>query len=585
VVLSTQRRVERDPLGGERPEGPGRRGRAGATLALSLCLLACSPVRDWGEVISPADSAPLRRMSTVQYANTVADLFPDASVRDFEVLYFPSEVAINGFVNNAEATEVNPALAEAYVSTARQIAGVVVGSSGRLDRCGKNQGCIERYLHSKAERAWRRPLTLDEATQISEQQAQWADEMGVNPATELSLQYLLLAPEFLYFPELGDESQTLANGEVPLTAFELAARLSYLLWNTLPDDELRALAKEGSLLERPVLVKQLRRMLKDEQTVAGLRDFGRQWLDLDLIANAEVDLDLFFPHFGDNKEDAGLFLKQRLQPAMEEEVQLFLQHHILEERATLSTLLTTNESFTNGVLASRYGVDVKREMYEADFDFDYPRDNTMYRVLHDPDQRRGVLTLAGVLHARSKPLYPSPVLRGLFVKERLLCQQTPPPPMDVPPLESVQETEPETNRDRFEVHTSDPACQSCHESIDGLGFTFEHYDSLGMYRARDNGHPIRAQGEIHNTDVDQKVSDALELTDVFSESRDVHDCYAEHWRRYAFGRLSEPSDVALMGGVGEGFWDAGGDVQELILNLAASHAFRHRQPIDSEVSP
>ena len=135
----------------------------------------------------------------------------------------------------------------------------------------------------------------------------------------------------------------------------------------------------------------------------------------------------------------------------------------------------------------------------------------------------GFLTLMGGLHARSNPKFPSPVLRGLFVKERLLCQHVSQPSGDIPPIEDIENTEPQTNRERYEAHSSIAGCASCHESIDGIGFTFENYDSLGVYRDSDNGFPVDASGELIGTDVDGPLQNAIALSQKLSQSRTVYD--------------------------------------------------------------
>ena len=516
-------------------------------------------------------------MSAEQYRNTVHDLFPDLEKADENSWNFPTELIIDAFVNQADGAEAHPTLVEAYVQHASEIA-TQIAEYGPPDNCS-NAACQENYILETTNKAWRRPLSEGERDELLRSYREWRANYNGFTATKLSLQSVLLAPDFLYFPEFGDPTQAKADGSIPLTSHEVATRLSYLFWNTLPDDELRKRANRDELQSREAVLDEARRLMAHKRFKQGLRDFNSQWLDLPKIANTELDIEQFFPSFGDDRENAGLMLKTRIQPAMREEIQWFNIHHIAYQRASLYELLTTTDSFANPVLARRYGVDWRdnANTYSSTvYDEGFPNDSELYPVQHDPDKRAGLLTLAGIQHAHSKPTHASPIERGLFVKERFLCQPIVPPPMDVPPLDAAQEKEPKTNRERYEVHTTEPACQACHQTIDPLGFPFEHYDALGMYQKRDNGYNIDASSTLVGTDVDGKVHDAIDLTLRLADSRDVHDCYAEHWRRYAFGRSAVLEDRPFIEDLNKAFWQSGGDIQELLINLAASHSFRHR---------
>ena len=186
--------------------------------------------------------------------------------------------------------------------------------------------------------------------------------------------------------------------------------------------------------------------------------------------------------------------------------------------------------------------------------------------------------MLGFLNSHSKLTHPSPVLRGVFVQERFLCTPPPPPPGDVPALEDTNNgQEPRTNRERYANHTNNPACFSCHESIDGIGFTFENYDGLGQWRDNDNGYPVDATGKILNTDVDGPVQNAVAMTKALSQSKTVHQCHVKQWFRYAFGRSETYLDRPFLDAMGEGFWASDGDIAELIVNIAGSQAFLSRK--------
>jgi hypothetical protein len=151
------------------------------------------------------------------------------------------------------------------------------------------------------------------------------------------------------------------------------------------------------------------------------------------------------------------------------------------------------------------------------------------------------------------------------------------PPGDVPPLEQVETQMPKTNRDKYALHTAVPTCQSCHELIDGIGFAFEHYDSLGTWRDEDNGYPVDATGTLLGTDVNGPVTDAVDLMQRMAGSRTIHDCYVKQLFRYAFGRNEGAEDLPTLEYLQEGFWRSGGDIPELLVNITASYEFRYRK--------
>ncbi|MEM6292533.1 MAG: DUF1588 domain-containing protein [Myxococcota bacterium] len=183
--------------------------------------------------------------------------------------------------------------------------------------------------------------------------------------------------------------------------------------------------------------------------------------------------------------------------------------------------------------------------------------------------------MAGFLTAKAGPQQPAPVRRGVTILERLMCTELH-PPGDVPPLENVDSREPRTNRERYAIHSEAAACAGCHASIDGIGFTFEHYDSMGRWRDTDNDYPVDATGRLLGTDNDGEVNDAVGLMQRMGDSRTVHDCYTKQWFRYAFGRSETAEDEPLLATLQEGFWNSDGNILELIVNLAGSYSFRHR---------
>jgi hypothetical protein len=291
----------------------------------------------------------------------------------------------------------------------------------------------------------------------------------------------------------------------------------------------------------------------------------------------------------DDPEEVGDYYWNEYIPLLRHEPDVFVAQHVLSGEGTLRALLTSTTAWvSDDAIAVAYGNDATRSATRvtwSTFDdaaamgaaYSEPEFEGEYvEVELDPKRRAGIFTLASFLSATAGPRQPSPVHRGVKIIDRLLCRELH-PPADVPPLEGAATGEmPRTNREKYEAHTQNPACSGCHAQIDGIGLTFEHYDSLGRYRTEDNGFTVDASGALVGTDVDRPVHDAIELVHTLADSRGVHDCYTTQWFRYAFGRDETDDDAELLAELQQGFWDSDGNVRALLLEIAASAAFRHR---------
>ncbi len=558
---------------------------------LALFGVSCAPDEP-STADAMADRAPLARLTNAQLNNTLHDLFAPVEV---PLVALPLELeGHGGFRNNADLALSSPALVEAFQSAAVDVANAVVTDIDVLLPCAAAQepACAHEYLDDLAPRAWRRALTADESTAMHAELDAWIAAHGFTTALRLSIESLLVAPEFAYLPRIGRDGSGDAKA---LDSWEIAARMSYLLWNSPPDEELRALAAKDALQDREVVVAQAWRMLADHRAKLGIVQFHRELLDFDAIGSNTIDIELFAPTFpeyaeiGDLEDFADYYYAEYV-PMMRFEPEVFVAQHVLEGEGTLRALLTSNQAWIAGPAfegtyrvpfpegaqpiewtaiddAAVLGAAYSEPLFWGEY----------YPVELDPTQRAGVLTLAGVLSASAGPRQPSPVKRGVQVLDRLLCRELL-PPGDVPPLEqSTAGHEPRTNREKYEIHTENAACATCHASIDGIGFAFEHYDSVGRYRAEDGGVPVDASGELVGTDVDGEVSDAVELAHRLGDSRVVHDCYVRQWYRYAFGRDETDEDEPAIRALQDGFWAAGGDIPELVVSIVASFPFTHRR--------
>lgn len=561
--------------------------------AAALLAMACGAPES-EPAVGPApdtlvpDGAPLARMTSEQYAHTVRDLL---SPIDVGSLIFP--VALRGrggFENNAAFNTATPSLVEAYGSAASQVASLAVQQLDQLLPCDQVTAlCGRDWLQGFAERAWRRPLTASESNDVLADYDGWVAAHDVSTAVSLSMQSLLLSPQFLYFPRLGSDAPVVTQDAVPLTDWELASRLSYLLWNSMPDDTLFELARQGRLTDRQVLADQAFRMLSDGRAVDMMVSFHRQNWDFDDVGANPIDLDFYAPVFDSRglvaEDDKSDFYYLEYTPGARFESDVFVAQHVFHGDARLATLLTSNRAWVTPQVAEiAYQTEVDTNLEPVLWTARVPLEGNdavgtfegdYYPITLDPTQRAGLFTMVGFLIAKAGPQQPAPVRRGVTILDRLLCTELT-PPGDVPPLDVVDSMEPKTNRDKYAIHSRSEACAGCHRSIDGIGLTFEHYDAMGRWRDTDNGHPVDASGQLLGTDQDGEVADAVALMKKMGNSRTVHDCYTRQWFRYAFGRNEGPADAPTVIALQEGFWNSGGNIIELVVNLAGSYSFRHR---------
>ena len=364
---------------------------------------------------------------------------------------------------------------------------------------------------------------------------------------------MLSSPNFLFRPEFGAGDATLPSA-TQVTPFELASRLASLLWASIPDDVLLDAAQNGELETREQVEAQARRMLQDERARPALSAFYEQWLGLPLLASATKD-NAVYPAFS-----------EELRAAMAEETRRFVAHVLWDDGAKLSTLMTASYSFVNASLAKVYGVNGPSD------------DATFAQTTLDKTQRAGVLTQASVMTAFASPSGSSPIKRGKLVRVRLLCQDLPDPPANVPPPDPPKEGV--STRERFAMHTNNAACRGCHDLIDGLGFGLEHYDGIGAYRTVDHGVAVDASGEVnHTTDIDGPYSGGPELAALLAMSEQARDCVPTQWLRYVLARRENDDDTCSLVALRAAFAASGGDLLELMVSLTQTDAFwNYRKP-------
>ena len=489
--------------------------------------------------------APIRRLTRTEYNNTIRDLLGDDTK---PASAFVGEDIIFGFDNNAEGASMSRLLAEQYETAADEIAvratADLVGLLGCDPVVDGEQACVRDFLDDFLLHAFRRPAQSSEIDRYYEFFASHRGDEDVPKSMQLTLAAILQSPHFLYRVEAG-LPELAADGAVPLSGYEVASRLSYLLWNSLPDDELFAAAAADELVTSEQVADQAERMLADPKARQVVLDFHEQWLALR------------------GSLPSGL---ATVEPLLREETQTFLTEVVLEGDGRLHTLLRADFSYMNAELAQFYGVDATG--LGEDFE----------KVQLDPTQRSGLLTQAVPMAINAHENETSPIARGRFVRELLLCQELPPPPPNL----MVDPPDPDptkTTRERYAEHREDPACAGCHALIDPLGFAFEHYDQFGQWRDEENGLPIDASGTLTasgDEELDGDFYGAVELADKLAAGDAVAECAVEGWFRYAYGRDMTEADECTVDHLREVFAEGDGNIRELLLALTQTDAFRFR---------
>lgn len=505
--------------------------------------------------------APLRRLTRFEYANSVSELLQvDPTPARVEL---PVDEETNGFDNNSGVLTVSPLHAEKYVLVSEKLARSAVQNLSALTTCDPAatgaEACALEFARSFGRRAYRRPITsADEQSLLT---AYRAGSTGGSHAEgiEVMIRAALQSPDFLYRLEpMGASDAT--ERLVPLTQFEIATRLSYLIWGAGPDDALLDAAERGELATKEQVGTKARAMLKDPKARTSIANFFNQWANTNRLEITTKQTDLF-PTF-----------TTALRDVMARELPALLDHVIFSGDHLLGTLLTAPVAFVNAPLAEVYGVTAPPGS-----------DTALVRVDLPANQgRAGLLTQAGFLSVQGHPDQTSPVLRGKFVRTMMLCQPPPPPPDDVNiSLPDIDQGG--TARERFGAHlTAGASCSGCHALMDPIGLAFEHFDAMGRFRELDNGQEIDATGEIYEA-TDPSLAGGFdgvaELAAKLAGSEQVRDCVATQLFRFAAGRLEANPDSCSLATMQNTFNTSNGDVIELVVAMTESDAFRFRAPV------
>jgi hypothetical protein len=532
-----------DPSGGSLPEEPS--AADSGKRAPGVDGGVPYPAADGGgsAVESVVASSAYPRLSHRQWSLTAQDLLSLDAAPD--VTGFTADApSATGFDNSGGDLTVSQSLWSDYQSASEALADGVANDPAKLKKVlpASGDARAQVLVSEFGARAFRRPLTSD---QVSSFVALWKQGPTLFPGADettagaqLVIQAMLQAPAFLYRVEGTGKPD--AQGVVQLNDYEVASRLSYMLWDSMPDAPLFAAAKASQLHTSEQIAQQAERMLQAPRAGDKLDEFHRQLLELRRY-------DAMHPNG----------LPASIGPTLRQETERFIHDALIDHDGSLQDLFTADYSFVNKDLASLYGL-------TGSFGSDLVRTDL------DPTQRAGLLTQPGFLIYRSGDT--APILRGVYINLKFLCANLPPPPAFAPPM-----LRGETRRERIDSVTGKGTCgEGCHATmINPAGFPLEYFDDAGRYRTLDNGQPIDGHASYTFSDGSSAdYSTPIEWARALASSEQAHACYVRHWLEFGFGRAYAAGDEPLVERVAKASRDDHLPVKQVLLQLVQSPTFR-----------
>jgi hypothetical protein len=519
-----------------------------------------------GAPTPPPNSAPgvaqLRRLTVLEYRNTIRDLLGLTDVPMPE-LAGDQEASTSGFTTGAAITTMSDARKllegtdQLVVAAMSNLAGQVIC----LKDTAAAEPCARQFIVQFGRRAFRRPLVDTEVEQwLGLYRAQIDPAVGANFSDAIRglTVALLLSPNFLYHRELAPGAAIKDGSFVRFNSYEMASRLSYSFWASMPDERLFALAEAGKLVTSQTIQAEARRLLVDPKARDVYGDFATQWLNVSQVVSAlKADTLKFTPEIG---------------KAMLGETGAFLSDIFMRPGATgrMDELFTSNRTFVDATLAGIYGVSGVTG-------------TSPMPVTLDAKQRAGVFTQLTFLTMHGDSDGSFPTRRGAEILRRVFCQE-----IEVPANIVVPDIKPPspgvTTRQRFAEHAMNP-CATCHLLFDPIGFAFENYDGIGRYRTTDNGQPVDASGTLEVGSDKVTFKDAVELMPALAALDQVRSCVATQWTRYLLRREETQGDMPSLAAVQKVFHDSSYDMRELLVAIVTSDAFTRRTPAAGEVLP
>lgn len=508
-----------------------------------------------GEPGPPTTDSQVVRLSHTQYANTLRDLL---GVEETPETNFVPD-ALNGFnFDTSNDLRVDPRLGPQYRGAAEELAARAVNDEvvfARVVPCNEAEpSCADDFIDSFGERAFRRPLSEDERARfrtlfdLGEELGDLGDPF--RDGVQLVVEAMLQAPQFIYRAELSEAAAL--DGRARLDPWEVASRLSYFIYDSMPDDQLFARARAGELGSAEEIAAEVSRMLGDERAWIKFTSFHEQVWQFSRFAKIAPDPSSY--------PDAPSDLIDRVRSSSRR----FLES-VIADGGGLRDFLTAPYAYADSELGAIYGADVEGD--------------ELTRIEFPDGERKGFLMQVGFLASHAYSVKTDPIHRGLFILRDVLCREIPDPPpgaQDTPPPEA---TEPiNTTRDEITLLTGQLYCPTCHSQINEPGFSFEAFDAMGRAREQENGFDVDTTGSITLDGAEIAFDGASEMIDALAESDEARACYSRRWLEFAYGRRLNAEDSALR----ERLAAEHRSVQDIVTTLATSPEFLTRDV--SEVS-
>ena len=540
------------------PDGSSSNGVTTDTATTGETSTATTSGETSGVTEPPPPYAPpegmLKRLTRPQFANAVRDIFG----YEVDVSKIDADIHNGDFAAVGAASVVTSARGvEQYGTMIEQAVDNIFSDPAKVATfvgCTPvevTDACVRTFLETVGKRSWRRPLETAEVDQLVGVAQTAATELasalaGIRWATVA----MFTSVHFLYRPELGAPA---GDGTNQLTNYELASRLAFLTWNTLPDQQLLQDAESGVLGTPEGLLAVTERMLQAPVGRESVGAFAEDYMRLDRILTQAKDQEMYEEY------------TPALQKGMVQDMRRVWEIIAFDEDTSALNLFSTNKVVANAELAGLYGLDQSGLSSDTFKEFSLPADGP----------RIGILAKAGFLSQFANQKEGSPTLRGKFMSEVLMCKPINPPPagvaLELPPSDSDMPT---TKRQRLEQHRADAVCASCHAKMDPLGLPFENFDAIGKYRTLDSGLPVDATGEFDGT----PVANSTELGQAMSASPLIASCLVRKYYSYAMGHEERDVDATVINELDASFEGAGYRLKQLIIDLATSDAFTQVAP-------
>jgi hypothetical protein len=497
----------------------------------------------------------LRRLTRAQFRNAVRDVFgvevnvnelePDSYNGNFAVIGAASVVTAERGVEQYH-TAIESAVNTVFTDATRrnQFIGCTPGT-------GASDSCVRGFVETMGRRAWRRPLEAEEVSRLTAVAASAATELGsAVEGVRWATVAMFTSPNFLYRAELGAPS---ADGSLRYTGYEMASRVAFLVWNSLPDGALLDQAGSGTFGTVEGVRAAVTALLDSPAGREAIGAFAEDYMRLDRVGTQAKDSALF-PEYG-----------PALQTAMAQDMRATWEAIAFDDRASALELFTTTKVVVNAELARLYGLDATG------------LGTNTFQVLSLPADgpRAGILGKAGFLSQFANQKEGSPTLRGKFMREALMCMPIQPPPGDVDTvLEDPPADMPMTKRQRLEIHRTNDTCAGCHSMMDPLGLPLESFDAIGRFRTTEHGLTIDPSGEFE----EQPVADSRALGVAMASSAVVAQCILRKYYSYAVGHEERAVDGSVVNALAASFQASGFKLRDLVVDIVSHEAFSSVAP-------